>query len=593
MEFINLFQKKMEANKIDAYIIPSNDYHMSEFTSEYFKSIKFLTGFTGDEGTLVITKTEAYLWVDERYYLQAELQIGDEPIEVIKINHPNSPTIVEFLKDYFKKEENKILGFDSKLLSTERAKNIINGLPGVIINTNTDIINVIWDTRPEPPFSLLYKLSEFFSGRKYKDKLLDILKEMDQEKIDVHIITSLDDQAWLYNLRGNDVNYNPVFLSYTVITPEETILFLNNKKVDNLVEKYLNNENIKLKEYNDFYEYIKTIRNKKVLINLDTTNYEIYEILTTRENVIIDKENPSALLKAIKNKSEIKNLKIAHQKDGVALTKLMYYVKNNQDKGILTELSIADELEKYRKKNKGFIDLSFETISAFNAHGSMIHYTPTTESNSKVEGNGFLLLDSGAHYMEGTTDVTRTIAIGKLNDKVKTHFTTVLKSIIALNKAVFLKGTTGLNLDILAREPIWNLGIDYRCKTGHGVGYLLSIHEGPNNFYWKQNEKYKAQEILPGMVTTVEPGIYLDNKYGIRIENELLCVEKEHTEFGDFYEFETLTLCPIDLDAIKISLLSKEEKEWLNDYHQKVYDLISPSLNEDEANWLLEYTKKI
>ena len=251
---------------------------------------------------------------------------------------------------------------------------------------------------------------------------------------------------------------------------------------------------------------------------------------------------------------------------------------------------VAQEL---RKKNKGFIDLSFKTICAFNDHSAMIHYTPTPETNHTVEGNGFLLVDSGAHYMEGSTDVTRTFAIGKLNDKVKTHFTTVLKSVIALNKAVFMKGTTGLNLDILAREPIWNLGLDYKCKTGHGVGYLLSIHEGPNNFYWKQSDKYKPQEILPGMVTTVEPGIYLDGKYGVRIENELLCVEKESTEFGEFYEFETLTLCPIDLDAIKIAILTKDEKEWLNDYHQKVYDTLSPHLTDVEARWLLEYTKKI
>ena len=271
----------------------------------------------------------------------------------------------------------------------------------------------------------------------------------------------------------------------------------------------------------------------------------------------------------------------------------MYYLKTNLGKTPITEISISDKLEDYRKKNKGFIDLSFDTISAFNDHAAMIHYTPTFETNANVTGNGLLLLDSGAHYMEGSTDVTRTFAIGKLNDKVKTHFTTVLKSMIALNKAVFIKGTTGLNLDILAREPIWNLGLDYRCKTGHGVGYLLSIHEGPNNFYWKQDEKYRPQEMLPGMVTTNEPGIYLDGKYGIRIENELLCVEKEHTEFGYFYEFETLTLCPIDLDAIKVAILTKDEKEWLNDYHQKVYDLISPSLNDDEKAWLLEYTKKI
>ncbi len=593
MDEINLFQKKMSDNLIDAYIITSNDPHLSEYISDYFKAIQFLTGFTGDEGTLIITKERAYLWIESKFYLQAEIQTENAKVDIMKSGHAGVPTPIELLKDYFSKDNNKTLGFDSKLVSTEKVKKLFEELPNVIINKNTDIINVIWDKRPNLPFSLVYKLSEFFSGRKYKDKLNDILEQMKDDLIDMHIITSLEDQAWLYNLRGNDINHNPVFLSYTVITPEETTLFINTKKIDNTIDKYLKAENIKVREYSEFYEYLKYVKNKKILIDLDRTNYEIFETLNLRQNVLVNKPNPSTLLKAIKNKAEIKNLKIAHQKDGVALTKLMYYFKKNISKGELTEMSVAEQLEEYKKKIKGYIDSSFETISAFNGHASMIHYSPTNETNSKITGNGLLLLDSGSHYMEGTTDVTRTFVVGKLNDKMKTQFTTVLKAMIALNRAIFLKGTTGLNLDILAREPIWNIGMDYKCKTGHGVGYLLSIHEGPNNFYWKQDDKYRAQEILPGMVTTNEPGIYVDGSYGIRIENELLCVEKNKTEFGEFYGFETLTLCPIDLDAIKVSILTKEEKEWLNDYHQRVYDEISPSLNEEEKEWLQEYTKKI
>ena len=592
MDEINLFQKRMIDNNIDAYIIPSNDYHMSEYTSDFFKSIEYLTGFDGTDTILVITKEKAYLWVDSRYYLQATMQKGDRPIEIFKKEDANTPTIISFLEKYFKNENNKKLGFDSKLLQADLAKSIIEKLPNVTIDSNADIINVVWDNRPEFPFSLIYRLSEYFSGKKYKDKIKAIQEKMSEYGADTHIITSLVDQAWLYNLRGSDINHTPVFFSYTLITSQYTILFVNKKKIDKLIEKYLDDEGILVKDYNAFYDYIKTLKNKKILINLDNTNYEIYSSIST-ENTIINKMDPSYLLKAIKNKAEIKNIKLAHVKDGVALTKFMYQLKNNYNKKPVTESALADLLEELRKKNKGFIDLSFKTICAFNDHSAMIHYSPTPEIEHTVEGNGFLLIDSGAHYMEGSTDVTRTFAIGKLNDKVKTHFTTVLKSVIALNKAVFLKGTTGLNLDILAREPIWNLGLDYKLKTGHGVGYLLSIHEGPNNFYWKQNDKYKAQEILPGMVTTVEPGIYLDGKYGVRIENELLCVEKESTEFGDFFEFETLTLCPIDLDAIKIAILTKDEKEWLNDYHQKVYDTLSPHLTDVEARWLLEYTKKI
>ena len=590
MDEIRLFQKRMSDNNIDAYIISSNDYHMSEYVNDFFKSIQYLTGFTGSVATLIITLDKAYLWVDERNYVQALQQVIDTNIEIINQGHLDSITTIDFLKKFYDKEINKTLGFDGKLISATRINKLISELPErVKINSNTDIINLMWSKRPELPFSLIYKLSEYFSGRKYVDKLNDVLNEMKNNNADMHIISTLEDQAWLYNLRGNDIQYNPVFLAYTIITPTSTTLFVDNKKIDLTIEKYLTEINVVIKEYNDFYEYLKTIKNKKILIDLNYSNYEIFQILSTRSNEIINKQNPIINLKSIKNKTEIKNIKNAQKKDGAALTKFMCYLKTNYGKAEMTELNLAEHLEYLRKKNKGFIDLSFKTICAFNEHTTMMNYSPTLESNSKVEGNGILLVDSGGHYMDGSTDITRTFVIGKLNDKLKTQFTAVLKSMIALDQAIFLKGTTGANLDILARESLWKLKIDYGCKTGHGIGYLLSIHEGPNNFHWKDKN---SVPIMPGMITTCEPGLYLD-KYGIRLENELLCVENDTNDFGTFYSFENITYCPIDVDAIKVSLLTKEEREWLINYHKMVYDNIASLLNDDERQWLQEYIQKM
>ena len=584
-------------NYIDAYIIPTSDYHMSEYVSDFFKSRAYLSGFTGSAGTLVITKDKGYLWTDGRYFIQAATQIEGSPIELMKMGNPGVPTIEEFLVDYFKKDENKTLGFDGKVMPANDMIKLLKALPdSTNVISNVDLVNLVWNNRPELPYSLIYKLSKFFSGRPYEDKIKAVREKMAEDNIDVHIISSLEDQAWLYNLRGNDVLHTPVFLAFTAITPQSNVLFIDNKKIDLIAQKYLDKNEIQVRDYSEIYDYVKQIKGKRVLIDLNKTNYELYNYISyeNNSNVVINKTNPTLLMKAIKNPTEIKNIKIAHERDGVAMTKFMYYLKTNFGKTKMTEMSVSDYLEGLREKNKGFVDLSFNTICAFNEHAAMMHYSATPETDADIQGSGFLLVDSGGHYMEGTTDITRTFALGKITDKMKVHFTTVLKSVIALDQAVFMKGCNGQNLDILARGPIWKLGIDYKCGTGHGVGYLLSVHEAPNGFRWKiVPERNDSHELVPGMVTTDEPGIYLENKYGIRTENELLCVEKESNEWGTFYGFETITYCPIDLDAIKVSLLNKEEKDWLNNYHQMVYDLISPSLTPDEAEWLKEYTKKI
>lgn len=581
MDNLELFQQTMKLYNIDAYIIPTGDYHNSEYVGDYFKSREFLSGFTGSAGTLLVTKERAYLWTDGRYFIQAAKQIEGKPIDLMKMDEDVS--IEEFLVDFMKDKKN--LAFDGKVLPANFVEKLKELLPYVNIMYDIDLMNQVWKQRPSLPFSLIYKLDTFFSGKSYEEKLNEIRAVMAKEKANYHILSSLEDQAWLYNLRGNDVAHTPVFLAYTVIDQDHVTLYVDQTKIDYSVDKYLSDNQIQVKSYFDIYESIKNVKNKTILMDLNKVNYQLYASVKTN-NKIIDKEDPSLLLKSIKNPVEIENIKRAHIKDGVAMTKFMYYIKTGIQNDIeMSELSVSDYLEELRREDKGLVDLSFNTICAFKDHAAMMHYNATPESNSKITGNGFLLVDSGGHYLEGTTDVTRTYAIGNISSEMKHHYTAVLKSHIALAKTVFLKGCTGQMLDAIAREPIWQLELDYKCGTGHGVGYLLSVHEGPNRFRWRM----PSCVLEPGMVTTDEPGIYIKGKYGIRIENELLCVEKSTNEYGTFLAFEPITYCPIDKDAILINSLSNEEKEWLNNYQNMVYEKVSPYLNDIELKWLKEY----
>ncbi len=593
MELIELFRNKMENEGYKAYIIPTSDYHNSEYISDYFKSRQFLSNFTGSQGTLLITKDDAYLWVDGRYFIQAEKQINDKMIKLMKIGTPNTPSIEDFLNSYL--ENDDVLGFDGKVMNTNLVRSIINTVKAdITIKDDQDLINSIWPDRPSLPFSLIYLLDKLFSGKECKDKIGELRNIISNENADLFVLSSLEDIAWLLNLRGNDIVHTPVFLSYLVLSQNELILFVDKKKLNSEIKAYLKENNIKTKDYNDFYDYLKGLEKKNILVDFNKINYRIYSILNSKNN-LINKQNPTLLMKSIKNETEIKNIKAIHNKDGAVVAKLMYYVKNSYDnKAEISEISASNYIDKLRSEIDGFVDLSFNTISGFADHGAMMHYSATEESNYKIDKPGFLLVDSGGHYLEGTTDVTRTFGVGKISDEMKTHFTLVLKSMINLSKAVFLKGCNGQNLDILARGPIWNELIDYKCGTGHGVGYLLSVHEAPNGFRWqKVQERNDSAVFEPGMVTTNEPGIYLENKYGIRIENEMLCVPKGQSEFGEFLSFETITFAPIDLDCIKVSLLTKDEKTWLNEYHEMVYKKTNRYLTKQEKDWLKIYTRKI
>ncbi|MDE6660955.1 MAG: aminopeptidase P family protein [Anaeroplasmataceae bacterium] len=592
MDKIREIQKKLVQAELDAYIISTSDEHNSEYLSDYYKARAYLSGFTGSAGTLVILRKKSFLWTDGRYHIQASKQLEGKNINLMRQGLPGVPTIEEFLASNLNEEG--IVAFDGKVTPTSFVLKLLERVPNIKINPNVDFISDIWEDRPHLPFSFLYKLEEFFAGKGFKDKLQGVKEKMIEYQADIHIISSLEDQAWLYNLRANDIPHTPVFLAFTIIDQENCHLFIETKKIDKIIEKYLKENGVMTHEYNDFYSYLTTLENKSILLDFNKANYTLYSLLNSK-NTLINKPDPTLLMKAIKNEVEIENTIHAHIKDGVAFTKLMYYVKTNiQEEASISELSVQNRLQKLRQAQESFVDISFNTICAYKDHGAMMHYSATTESNYTLEPNDFLLIDSGGHYLDGTTDITRTLALGELTDMQRLHFATVLKSVIALSEAVFLKGVKGINLDILARGPIWKQLIDYKCGTGHGVGFLLSVHEAPNGFRWQiVPERNDSAEFVPGMITTNEPGIYLENKYGIRIENEMVCVSKGKSEFGEFLGFETITYAPIDLDAIDVNLLNEEERNWLNQYHKKVYKLISPYLEEEEKEWLKKYTKEI
>lgn len=584
----------MEENKMDAYIIPTSDFHESEYVGTYFESRKYMSGFTGSAGTLVITTTEAGLWTDGRYFIQAAKELADTSVTLYKSGEEGVPTISEFLKD--KLPNDGVLGFDGRTLNANFGNDLLSKLEdkNITAKYSLDLVDCIWTDRPalskEPAFLLDVK----YAGKSSTDKLHDLREVMKEKNITTHIITTLDDIAWLYNLRGNDISYNPVVLAYTVITLEKAYLFLDKSKLNNDILKQLENDNVELKDYNEIYEFAKGINsNEVVLLDRKKVNYAICENLN-KDIKVIDAPNPTVLMKAVKNEVEIENLRKSHIKDGVAFTKFMYWLKTNIGKIPMDEIVASDYLEERRKEQDGFVELSFNTICAYKGNAAMMHYSAHEDSKATLLPEGLLLVDSGGQYLEGTTDITRTMALGPVDDEQKFHFTTVLRSMLNLSNAKFLYGCIGQNLDILARGPLWDLDLDYKCGTGHGVGFLLNVHEAPNGFRWRKvPERDDGCVLEEGMVTTNEPGVYIEGSHGIRIENELVCHKGTKNEYGQFMNFETITFAPIDLDAIDPTYLSQIDKNRLNDYHKAVYEKISPYLTSEEQEWLKEYTREI
>ena len=584
----------MKEKNIYAYIVPSSDYHQSEYVGDYFKSREFMSGFTGSAGTLIISMDEAGLWTDGRYFIQAENELKDSGIKLFKMGEEGVPTIEEYLLE--KLPKNSTLGFDGRVMSVKEGQSLANKLAfkGINIEYKYDLVNDIWKDRCSLPTEKAFLLGTEYSGESFSDKLSRIRAVMKEKKATTHILASLDDIAWLFNIRGRDVKSNPVVLSYAVISIDSVYLFIDKNKIGEDIRAELSKENVQIKGYEEVYEFIKNIdENEVVLIDTSKVNYAIYNNIPSNVQKI-EERNPSILFKSIKNEIELKNIRNSHIKDGVAFTKFMYWLKNNIGKIEITEISATQKLEEFRREQDKFIEPSFSTIAAYKDHAAMMHYSATEESNYKLEPRDLFLVDSGGQYFDGTTDITRTIALGPIPENVRKDFTNVVRGMIRLSKAKFLYGCRGYNLDILARGPLWEEGVDYKCGTGHGIGFVLNVHEGPNGFRWKVREDIDDSCILEeGMVTTNEPGVYVENSHGIRIENEIVVRKAEKNEYGQFMDFEVITFAPIDLDAIDESLILKDEKVYLNNYHKQVYDKISPYLNEEEKQWLKTYTREI
>ena len=574
-------RKVMKKYKVDAYIVTSSDYHQSEYIDDYFKGREYLSGFTGSAGVLVIFKDEACLWTDGRYHIQAEKQLKGSEVKLFKQGNLGVPTYKEYIIS--KLAENSKIGIDAKILLSSDINEILSKKKYKIVDF--DLLEEVWDKRKKLPDGKIFILEDKYTGKTYKEKVKEIREILKEKGADYNIISSLDDIAWIYNFRGDDVQHNPVALSFTIISKKNSILYIDKNKLDDKTQKYFKDNKVEIKEYFEFFEDIKKLKGN-ILVDFNKISYAIYEAIS--KNTLINSMNPSTYLKAHKNETEITNTKEIHIQDGVAIVKFMYWLKNNYKKENITEFSAEEKINSLREKIEGYIDLSFSTISAFGKNAAMMHYSAPEKNSTKIE-DGVYLLDSGGTYLKGTTDITRTFFLGKVGKQEKIDNTLVLKGMLALSRAKFLFGATGTNLDILARQFLWNVGIDYKCGTGHGVGHILNVHEGPHGIRFQ----YNPQRLEVGMIVTNEPGAYIEGSHGIRIENELLVKEACETEHGQFLEFETITYAPIDLDGIVKTLLTKEEKQQLNEYHLEVYEKISPYLNKKEKEFLKEYTKSI
>lgn len=585
-------QSLMKKQAITIYLVPTSDYHQSEYVGDHFKARQFLSGFTGSTGTLLVTQTEAFLWADGRYFIQAEEQLADTTIELCKMGEPGIPTIPQYIEETLKSGET--LAVDGRVISISEGtvyKKIAKERNATFCY-DVDFITKLWMDRPALPKSPAFMLDDKLTGQSVESKLSAIRQEMALHNANTHIVASLDDICWIFNLRGDDIRYSPLILSYAIIYANRVDLFTDQDKLNSSILDTFTQNGITVHPYNAIYTAVANLNNEHVvLLDYNKLNYALFCNLT-KDIQKINLPNPSSLMKAKKNVTEIANARIAHLKDGIAVTKFLYWLKHTIGTEPLTEISVSNKLESLRREQPHFISPSFAPISAYQDHGAIVHYKATEESDKELHPIGFLLLDTGAHFLEGSTDITRTIPLGPITDEMKLHFTTVLKGMLRLMNASFLYGCCGCSLDILARQPLWDLELNYNHGTGHGVGNLLGVHEGPAAIAW-QNRPSTTVTLEEGMITSDEPGLYIEGAYGIRIENELLVQKGTQNQYGQFMYFEPLTLAPIDLDAIDANLLTEKEKVWLNDYHQTVYQKLSPHLTSKEQIWLARQTTPI
>jgi Xaa-Pro aminopeptidase len=582
----------MREGRIDFYLVPTSDYHESEYVGEHFACREYITGFTGSAGTALIGKKWAGLWTDGRYFVQAAAELAGSGVELMKMGEPGVPTIEEYLEKNLPQQG--ILGFDGRVINARMGEDLKKRLESknVSFAYTEALIGEIWEGRPELSAKPVWILEDRYAGKAASEKIADLRREMEKAHATVHILTTLDDIAWLFNIRGNDIVHNPVVLSYVAVTAKEILLFLNPKVVPENVRAYLDGLGVKICPYQEIYTYVQELCNERVLLEKGKVNYTIVNYLDD-SNRIIDKMNPTVKKKAEKTPTEIENLKQAHIRDGVAMTKFIYWLKHHIGEIPMTECSVADYLKQLRR-DQGAMDESFATISAYGANAAMCHYHAEEESCAKLEPHGLYLVDSGGQYLEGTTDITRTLALGPVTDQEKEHYTLVLMSMLRLGHVKFLEGCSGLSLDYVARELMWQRGLNFNHGTGHGVGYLLNVHERPVGIRFKTvPERQDGAPFAPGMVCSDEPGIYIEGSHGIRIENLMFCREAEKTEYGRFFMFEYLTYVPIDLEPVDTTLMEAKDIAYLNEYHRQVYEKISPYLKPEEAEWLRKATRPV
>ena len=591
-ERLSALRKCMQEKHIDIYIVPTADFHQSEYVGEHFKARAYITGFTGSAGTAVITLHDAKLWTDGRYFLQAAKQLEGTGVTLMKMFEPGVPTVEEYLEAELK--SGQTLSFDGRVVSVGEGDEYasIAKKNGAKVDYQEDLIDAIWTDRPPLSEEPVWFLEEKYSGESTESKLSRIRREIADAGCDTHIVSTLDDICWTLNIRGNDIDFFPLVLSYAIIRKDSLELYIDERKLDDKLKTIFKKEGVNLHPYNAIYEDVKKLpKNATVLIDKTKLNYAIFNNIPNSVP-IVNKRNPEILMKALKNPVEVENIKKAEIKDSIAHVRFMKWLKENLGKIKITEMSASEKLDEFRAEMGNFIRDSFEPISSYGPHSAIVHYSSSPETDVELKEGSLYLSDTGAGFYEGSTDITRTYALGEVPKKMKDDFTIVAISNLQLASAKFLQGSSGLTLDILARKPFWDRGLNYNHGTGHGVGYLLNIHEGPAGFRYKFRAG-ETEEIQEGMVITDEPGLYIEGSHGIRLENELLTRKGVQNEYGQFLYFETITLIPFDLDAISLDMLNEENRKLLNDYHKRVYEEIAPHLNEEEKAFLKKYTRAV
>ena len=606
-------RNQMKEAGVHCVVIPTSDYHNSEYVSDFFMARKYFSGFTGSAGTLVVTPDEAALFTDGRYFIQAAKELKDSGITLMKMGEPEVPTMTEYVDQ--KLQQGWTLCFDGRVLTSSKGSELeeIARKHGGQLRFDLDLCDAAWKNRPALIHHPVWVLSEEYAGESVEEKLTRVREEMKKEEAGIHVLTSLDDIAWLYNIRSNDVECCPVVLAYTMVTKDRALLFAEEGFAageDTSARERMEKAGVEIYPYDRFYKMLSSVaaqaakeeQASRVWIDESQVNFRVLKELqkicaeegAQAGTKLLNKENPTTLMKSIKNETELKHTRRAHIKDAVAVTKFMYWLKKNIGSIPMDEVSVAEKIDGLRAQQEGFIELSFPTISAYGTNGAIIHYGAQKETCAALKPEGMLMIDSGGHYIDGTTDITRTFILGPVTSEMKKHYTLVLRAMLSMRATRFLHGCTGANLDIRAREVLWEHGLDYKHGTGHGVGNILNVHEGPQSFRWKLlPDAGKPAVFEEGMITSDEPGIYLENQYGIRIENEILCRKGEENEYGQFMYFEDLTFVPIDLDGVELSQMSELDKERLNDYHAAVFEKLKPYFEGEELTWLRHVTRAV